>query len=93
MTPARHALCLLIPTPVTVLDDLAALVRFAAETHATMARTVNEVPTGTHVLLIGTTGTEDWTEVERQLVARGLNYKKVIGRLAEALADDTFSGL
>jgi len=69
------------------------LVRFAAATHSTMARTVDEVPADTHVLLIGTTGTEDWTEVERQLVARGLTYKKVIGRLAEALADDTFSGL
>jgi hypothetical protein len=90
---ADAPLTLLIPTPVTDLDDLAALVRFVANTHSTMARTVEEVPDGNRVLLIGTTGVEDWSEVEGQLASRGLIFERVTKRLSEALADDSLSGL
>jgi hypothetical protein len=90
---AHLPLTLLIPTPVTDLDDLAALVRFVANTQATMARSVDEVPDRNRVLLIGTTGTEDWSEIERQLSARGLFFERVTKKLSEALADGSLSGL
>jgi hypothetical protein len=86
-------LCLLIPTPVTDMDDLAALLRFVAATQSTMARSVDEVPAGSRVSLIGTTGTEEWTEIEQQLSSRGLTYERVQRRLSEALADDSLFGL
>ena len=86
-------LTLLIPTPVTDVDDLSALVRFVQSTQAYLARTVEEVPNNNRVLLIGTTGTEDWSEVERQLAVRGLKYDIVTGKLAEALVDDKRFGL
>ncbi|MCC6456322.1 MAG: carboxypeptidase regulatory-like domain-containing protein [Caldilineaceae bacterium] len=90
---SRAPLCLLIPTPVTDLDDLAALLRFVAATQSTMARSVDEVPAGSRVLLIGTTGTEEWTEIEQQLTSRGLIFERVEKKLSEALADDSFLGL
>jgi hypothetical protein len=90
---ASAPLTLLIPTPVTDLDDLAALVRFVANTQSTMVRSVDDVPDGSRVLLIGTTGTEDWIEIEQQLASRGLIFERVTRRLSEALADDPRSGL
>jgi hypothetical protein len=90
---ARPPLCLLIPTPVTNLDDLAALVRFVGATQSMMVRSVAEVPAQSHVLLIGTTGTEEWAEVEQQLASRGLTYERVTRKLAEAFADDSLFGL
>jgi hypothetical protein len=86
-------LTLLIPNPVTDLDDLAALVRFVATTHATMARRVEEVADGNRVLLIGATGAEDWTEIEQKLSSRGLTFERVTKKLSEALADNSLSGL
>ena len=90
--PANLPITLLIPTPVTDLDDLAALVRFVQTHQITMARTVDEVPDGSRVLLIGTTGEEDWSEVERQLAARDLVFDRVMGSLSKALADDSLLG-
>jgi hypothetical protein len=89
----RMPITLLIPTPVTDLDDLAALVRFVSTTQSTMARTVDEVADGSRVLLIGTTGTEDWSKIEQQLASRGLLFERVKIKLSEALADDSLSGL
>jgi hypothetical protein len=89
----RPPLTLLIPTPVTDVEDLAALLRFVKTTQSTMARTVDEVPDGSRVLLIGTVGTEEWAEVEGQLALRGLSFEKVTRKLSEALADDSLSSL
>lgn len=86
-------LTLLMPTPVTDVDDLAALLRFVKTTQSTLARTVDEVPDGNRVLLIGTLGTDDWSEVEGQLALRGLQFQKVTRKLSEALADGSLSGL
>jgi hypothetical protein len=44
-------------------------------------------------LLIGTTGTEEWAQVEGELALRGLAYERVTKRLSEALADSSLSGL
>ena len=77
----------------TDVEDLAALVNFVKTTRSTLARSVGEVPDGSRVLLIGTSGTEDWSEIEGQLVLRGLTFEKLTGSLSEALADDTLSGL
>ena len=91
--PTRLPITLLIPTPVTDLDDLAALVRFVQTTQSVMVRSVDEVPDGSRVLLIGSSGTEDWSEVEGQLSLRGLFFERVTERLSLALADDHLSGL
>jgi hypothetical protein len=89
----RSPLALLIPTPVTDVDDLAALLHFVKTTQSVMARTVDEVPDGSRVLLIGTVGTEEWSEIEGQLALRGLRFEKVSQKLSDALADDSLSGL
>jgi hypothetical protein len=90
---ARLPLTLLIPTPVTDVEDLAALVSFVKKTQATMARTVEEVSDHSRVLLIGTVGTEEWSEIERQLASRGIQFEIASGRLSSVLADDSFSEL
>jgi hypothetical protein len=93
LTNAPIPLTLLIPTPVTDLDDLSALVRFVAKTHATMVRAVEEVPAGTRILLISSAANQDWSEIEAQLASRGLTFERVTRKLSEALADDSLSGL
>jgi hypothetical protein len=83
----------LIANPITDLDDLAALVRFVAATQSSMARSVAEVPAGSHVLLIGATGTEERATIERQLSSRGITFETVTTRLSQALAGNSPSGL
>ena len=85
--PATRPLCLLIPQPVTDLDEMAALLRFVAKARPVVARRVEEVPAGSHVLLIGVTGQEDWRASERALMAQGNSYERVTRRLVELFGD------
>ncbi len=86
-------LCLLIPAPVTDLDDLAALLRFVATAQPVMARTVDEVPTTSRVLVIGVTSTEEWREIEDTFDKRKIPYQRVTKRLSEAFANLPQTGL
>jgi hypothetical protein len=84
-------LCLLIPQPVSDLDELAALLRFVAKAAPVMARRVEEVPAGAHVLLIG--AGEEWQEIEVTLTARGITSQRVTRSLVELFGDPGDSDL
>ena len=80
--PERR-LCLLIPSPITNMDEMTALLQFVATARPAMAHTVAEVPDGSYVLLIGTSDTEDWPALEQELNERNLSFERVTRNLVE----------
>lgn len=83
VTPSEHRLCLLIPTPITDMDEMTALLQFVATARPAMAHTVAEVPDHSYVLLIGTSDTEDWPTIEQELRERNLSFERVNRSLVE----------
>jgi len=69
------------------LDEMAALLRFVAQRRPVVAKSMDEIPPGCHVYLIGGDNATDWEEVARSLTLRGITFERITRKLSELFAD------